>query len=203
MRDAPILNGLSVDVEEWFQVGAFETVIDRADWPRLESRVEANTDAVLALFADAGVVALVSLVSPYRADRDRVREAHAADGVPFAEVFVDTPLEICEQRDPKGMYARARAGEITHFTGVDDPYEAPLRPDLLLRPEHGDAAAQAAAGTSTWATWPVACTPVSVRPATWTRGGSVRSTVARAVVSSAWTVRRPGWVAQPENAVPS
>ncbi len=86
------------------------------------------------LFADAGVVAVVSLVSPYRADRDRVRAAHEAAGLPFVEVFVDTPLEVCEARDPKGMYAKARAGEITGFTGVDDPYEAPARPELRLRP---------------------------------------------------------------------
>ena len=80
---------------------------------------------VARLFADAGMVAVVSLVSPYRADRDRVRAAHQAGGLRFVEVFVDTPLEVCEARDPKGMYAKARAGEITGFTGVDDPYEAP------------------------------------------------------------------------------
>ncbi len=78
------------------------------------------------LFADAGVVALVPLISPYRADRDRARAAHEAAGLPFVEVFVDTPLEVCEQRDPKGLYAKARAGEITGFTGIDDPYEAPV-----------------------------------------------------------------------------
>jgi bifunctional enzyme CysN/CysC len=90
------------------------------------------------------VVAVVSLVSPYRADREKVRASHAAGAVPFVEVFVDTPLEICEQRDPKGMYAKARAGEIKNFTGVDDPYEAPEAPHLRLRPSDGDAAAQAA-----------------------------------------------------------
>ncbi len=99
---------------------------------------------VAKLLADAGVVAIVSLVSPYRADRDKARAAHADAGLPFVEVFMDTPLEICEQRDPKGMYAKARAGEITGFTGVDDPYEAPQSPDLLLRPTDGDAAALAA-----------------------------------------------------------
>jgi bifunctional enzyme CysN/CysC len=98
---------------------------------------------VARLLADAGVVAVVSLVSPYRADRDRVRAVHDEAGLPFIEVFVDTPLAVCEARDPKGMYAKARAGEITGFTGVDDPYEAPASPDLLLRPEDGDAAAQA------------------------------------------------------------
>jgi bifunctional enzyme CysN/CysC len=92
---------------------------------------------VARLFADAGMVAVVSLVSPYRADRDRVRALHEAAGLGFFEVFVDTPLEVCEARDPKGMYARARAGEISGFTGVDDPYEVPLQPELILRPGHG------------------------------------------------------------------
>jgi bifunctional enzyme CysN/CysC len=87
---------------------------------------------VAQLFADAGVVAVVPLISPYRADRDRVRERHEAAGLRFLEVFVDTPIEVCEQRDPKGLYAKARAGEITGFTGVDDPYEPPARPDLHL-----------------------------------------------------------------------
>jgi bifunctional enzyme CysN/CysC len=98
---------------------------------------------VARLFADAGLVAVVSLVSPYRADRDRVRALHHAAGLRFLEVFVDTPLEVCEARDPKGMYAKARAGEITGFTGVDDPYEAPLNPDLVLRPGHGSPSAMA------------------------------------------------------------
>ena len=71
------------------------------------------------------------------------REAHDDAGLPFAEIFVDTPLEICEQRDVKGMYAKARAGEIKNFTGIDDPYEAPKFPQLRLRPEDGDAATQA------------------------------------------------------------
>lgn len=99
---------------------------------------------VARLFADAGVVAVVSLISPYRADRDRVRAAHGQAGLAFMEVFVDTPVETCEARDPKGMYAKARAGVITGFTGVDDPYEAPAAPELVLRPEHGDPARMAA-----------------------------------------------------------
>ncbi len=99
---------------------------------------------VARLFADAGVIALVPLISPYRAGRERARQIHAAADLPFVEVFVDTPIEICEQRDPKGLYAKARAGEITGFTGIDDPYEAPNTPELVLRPEDGDAAAQAA-----------------------------------------------------------
>ncbi|WP_280185297.1 adenylyl-sulfate kinase [Nocardia gipuzkoensis] len=99
---------------------------------------------VARLFADAGVVAVVSLISPYRADRDRVRAAHEAAGIPLLEVFVDTPLAVCEARDPKGMYAKARAGEIRGFTGIDDPYEAPTEAEIVLRPDHGDPASMAA-----------------------------------------------------------
>jgi bifunctional enzyme CysN/CysC len=98
---------------------------------------------VARLFADAGVVALVPLISPYRAGRDRARAAHAVAGLPFAEVFVDTPLELCEQRDPKGLYAKARAGELTGMTGIDAPYEPPLDPDLRLTPADGDVDAMA------------------------------------------------------------
>jgi bifunctional enzyme CysN/CysC len=98
---------------------------------------------VARLFADAGLVAVVSLVSPYRAGRDRVRALHAAAGLGFMEVFVDTPLDVCEARDPKGMYAKARAGEITGFTGIDDPYEQPRQPELVLRPGHGSPSAMA------------------------------------------------------------
>ena len=100
---------------------------------------------VALLLADAGVVALVPLVSPYRADRDLVRALHAEAGLPFVEVFVDTPIELCEQRDPKGLYKKARAGELTGFTGIDDPYEAPAAAELVLRPEDGDPAAMAVA----------------------------------------------------------
>jgi bifunctional enzyme CysN/CysC len=99
---------------------------------------------VARLFADAGVVALVPVISPYAADRDRARAVHEAAGLRFVEVWVDTPLALCEQRDPKGLYAKARAGEITGFTGIDDPYEAPAAPDLRLTPDDGDPAAQAA-----------------------------------------------------------
>ncbi len=98
---------------------------------------------VARLMADAGLVALVPVVSPYRADRDRVREAHAAADLAFVEVFVDTPLATCEQRDPKGLYAKARAGELTGMTGIDDPYEAPTAPELTLAP--GPLAGQVAA----------------------------------------------------------
>jgi bifunctional enzyme CysN/CysC len=98
---------------------------------------------VARLMADAGLVVLVPLISPYRADRDTVRRLHEEAGLPFLEVFVDTPLELCEQRDPKGLYAKARAGQISGFTGIDDPYEAPATPDLVLRPEDGDPEAMA------------------------------------------------------------
>ncbi len=87
---------------------------------------------VAKLFADAGVLTLTSFISPYRADRDRVRKIHEEAGLPFVEVFVRVPLEVCEQRDPKGLYAKARAGEIPEFTGISAPYEEPLEPELVL-----------------------------------------------------------------------
>jgi len=99
---------------------------------------------VSRLFADAGIVALVPLISPYRAGREHARALHEAADLTFLEVFVDTPLEVCESRDPKGLYAKARAGDIVGFTGIDDPYEAPERPDLRLTPADGDPSAQAA-----------------------------------------------------------
>lgn len=92
---------------------------------------------VARLFADSGCVALTSFISPYRKDRDLARELHEKDkagAIPFLEVFADTPIEICEQRDPKGLYKKARAGELKGFTGIDDPYEAPLKPELVLKP---------------------------------------------------------------------
>ena len=98
---------------------------------------------VARLFADAGVIGLVPLISPYRFDREQARVAHDAAGLLFLEVFVDTPIEICEQRDPKGLYKMARAGEITGFTGIDDPYEAPDAAELVLTPDDGNPAAQA------------------------------------------------------------
>lgn len=89
---------------------------------------------VADIFCAAGMVALTAFVSPYRADRDRVRDIVVGSGSvgDFVEVFVDTPIEICEQRDPKGLYKRARAGEIKGFTGIDAPYEAPLQPEVHL-----------------------------------------------------------------------
>ena len=92
-----------------------------------------RTAEVSALLADAGVVVLVALVSPYRADRDAARAAHDRRGLPFLEVWVATSLEECERRDPKGLYARARSGELKGLTGVDDPYEPPESPDVVVR----------------------------------------------------------------------
>jgi adenylyl-sulfate kinase len=91
-----------------------------------------RTAEVAALMADAGVVALASLVSPFRADRALAREVHESRGLRFLEVWVSTPLAECEKRDTKGLYAKARAGELPGFTGVDGPYEAPSSPDLEL-----------------------------------------------------------------------
>lgn len=94
---------------------------------------------VARMLSDAGVVTFVPVISPFAADRARVAAAHRAAGVAFLEVHVDTPLAVCEARDPKGLYARARAGEITGFTGLDAPYEVPTSPDLRLTPEDGTA----------------------------------------------------------------
>jgi len=88
---------------------------------------------VAKLFVDTGVIVLSSFVSPYRADRDNVRKLHQDAGMDFIEVFVDVPLAEAEKRDPKGLYKKARAGEIKNFTGIDDPYEPPLDPELVLK----------------------------------------------------------------------
>jgi adenylylsulfate kinase len=87
---------------------------------------------VAKLFADCGVLTMTSFISPYRKDRDLVRALHDAAGVPFIEVYMATPIATCEQRDPKGLYKKARAGQLKGFTGVDDPYEEPLKPELTL-----------------------------------------------------------------------
>jgi bifunctional enzyme CysN/CysC len=110
-----------------------------------DDRVEnvRRVSEVARLLADAGVVAIVPVISPFRAGRERARAIHEAAGVPFVEVFVDTPIELCEQRDPKGLYAKARAGELPGFTGIDSPYEAPLSPELVLTPADGDPAGMA------------------------------------------------------------
>jgi adenylylsulfate kinase len=88
---------------------------------------------VAKLFVDSGVIVLSSFVSPYRTDRDNVRKLHELDGLDFIEVHVDVPLAEAEKRDPKGLYKKARAGQIKNFTGIDDPYEAPQQPELVLR----------------------------------------------------------------------
>lgn len=90
---------------------------------------------IAKLFVDTGVIALSSFVSPYRADRDLVRKLHEDAGMDFIEVYLDVPLAEAEKRDPKGLYKKARAGLIKNFTGIDDPYEAPEKPELLL-PSH-------------------------------------------------------------------
>ena len=92
---------------------------------------------VAALFADSGAVALVSAISPFAADRQNARDICAAQGLPFIEVFVDAPLETCERRDVKGLYAKARRGELDGFTGVSSPYEPPESPELVLRTGEG------------------------------------------------------------------
>ena len=94
---------------------------------------------VAKLFCDAGIIAITAFISPYRVDRDRVR-ATLPDG-DFVEILVDASIEVCEARDPKGLYKKARAGELKGFTGIDDPYEPPVKPELVL-----DAATKAADG---------------------------------------------------------
>ena len=91
---------------------------------------------IATLMADAGLTVMVPAISPLEEHRDLARKVHADAGIEFLEVFVDTPLEDCEKRDPKGLYKKARAGEITHFTGIDSPYQRPKNPDLRLTPEH-------------------------------------------------------------------
>ena len=91
---------------------------------------------VATLMADAGLTVLVPAISPLEEHRELARKVHSEAGIEFFEVFVDTPLADCELRDPKGLYARARAGEITHFTGIDSPYQRPKNPDLRLTPDH-------------------------------------------------------------------
>ena len=85
------------------------------------------------LMAEAGLVVICSLISPYKADRDRVREICHRDGIPFAEVFINAPLQVCEARDPRGLYKKARSGEISDFTGISSPYEPPTAPELEIR----------------------------------------------------------------------
>ncbi len=97
-----------------------------------EDRVEniRRIGEVAKLFVDAGSIVLTAFISPFIADREQVRELLGADQ--FLEVFIDTPLEVCEQRDPKGLYKKARAGEIKHFTGIDSEYQAPINPEIHI-----------------------------------------------------------------------
>ena len=88
---------------------------------------------VAKLFADSGCVAITAFISPYLVDRENVRRLHKEADLPFFEVFVDCPIAECMRRDPKGQYRKARAGQIKGFTGVDDPYEPPALPDLVLK----------------------------------------------------------------------
>ena len=88
---------------------------------------------IAKLFGDAGTIALSSFISPYKADRDEVRELHESADLKFVEVFVDCSLAVAEERDPKGLYKKARTGEIKNFTGIADPYEAPANPEIHLK----------------------------------------------------------------------
>jgi adenylylsulfate kinase len=90
---------------------------------------------VSALFADAGIVAITSFISPYRASRDKARQIHKKQNLPFFEVFAHVPLEVAESRDPKGLYKKARAGQLKEFTGISAPYEEPEHPEITL-PTH-------------------------------------------------------------------
>ena len=100
-----------------------------------EDRVEniRRVGEVAKLMADAGTVVITAFISPYRMDRRRAREIALEGKAEFIEVFVDAPLEVCEQRDPKKLYKKARAGEIRDFTGIDAPYEAPEDPEIVVR----------------------------------------------------------------------
>src|SRR5439155_12534117 len=87
---------------------------------------------VAKLFADAGLITMTSFISPYRKYRDLVRTLHQEGKLPFIEIYVNTPIETCKTRDPKGLYKKARAGQRKAFTGIDDPYEAPTKPELTI-----------------------------------------------------------------------
>jgi adenylylsulfate kinase len=108
--------------------------------------------SVASLMASAGLITLTAFVSPYRRDRERVRKIVTSAGRPgdFVEVFVDTPLEVCEARDPKGLYRKARAGEIKHFTGISDPYEPPEHPEIRLDGGAGKRVGELAGEVRAW-----------------------------------------------------
>ncbi|THG99927.1 hypothetical protein EW026_g2501 [Hermanssonia centrifuga] len=93
---------------------------------------------VSKLFADASCICATAFISPYRADRALARELHEQAGLGFVEVFIDAPLHVVEQRDPKGLYKKARAGEIKDFTGISAPYEAPENPEIHIKTDECD-----------------------------------------------------------------
>jgi len=98
---------------------------------------------VARLFADGGVIAITAFISPYISDRQRARQiaTAAGRGVPFIEVYINAPLAVCEARDPKGLYARARGGQLKHFTGITDPYQPPVDPEVVLHTDRDNVAA--------------------------------------------------------------
>ncbi len=124
----------------WSTGTTSDTICAVTSGSRLKTALRTSDAAgeVARLLAEDGTVALLSLISPCREERRKLREAHADIGMTFFEVYVNTPLEICEQRDPKGLYAKARAGELPDFTGIGAAYEAPAHPDLELTPESGE-----------------------------------------------------------------
>ena len=97
---------------------------------------------VARMFAESGSLALIALICPFEEDRRLIRMLHDEVGLPFLEIFVATSLEECERRDPKGLYARARAGQLPGFTGIDSDYEPPITPDLVLAPTVGSVSEQ-------------------------------------------------------------
>ncbi|KIJ15621.1 hypothetical protein PAXINDRAFT_114852 [Paxillus involutus ATCC 200175] len=105
-----------------------------------QSRVEniRRIGEVSKLFADSGCITIAAFISPYRADRDIARELHEKTSLAFIEVFVDAPLSVVEQRDPKGLYRKARAGEIKNFTGISAPYEDPEKPEIHIKTDQCD-----------------------------------------------------------------
>ena len=103
----------------------------------LATSIGLSDEAIARLMAEAGLMVLVALISPTRDERQLAREI--AGDVDFLEIFVDAPLSVCEQRDPRGLYSKARHGQIAHFTGIDSPYEPPQAPHLHLRTDRHDA----------------------------------------------------------------
>jgi len=93
---------------------------------------------VSKLFTDSSCITITAFISPYRADRDLARDLHRKASLAFLEVFIDAPLSVLEQRDPKGLYKKARAGEIKDFTGISAPYEAPETPEIHIKTDETD-----------------------------------------------------------------